>query len=272
MLKRAVINLQSAVNAFRMICCCHFTPGSKTCGTGILVSALYDRYLNLASIEFPIMLSQIKQFETLNISINVYINSRYTRRVLTNGAREECGAWRVLIGVGGTHCRGGKAWERRREGPDQPHRCLCKHRTPVDGLHKHDDVSLCLSYFSPLLSQTFHVTFFFITRRCRRHRPRVHSKMRFWAAAVANPAFTPKCISGRRHRPRVHPKMRRRIITRTRCSRWHIIDVFSQFFFSRSEAVDNDIFFSKKRSSSLLRPQWEIGDTSSLLRPNRDDR
>ena len=51
---------------------------------------------------------------------------------------------------------------RRREGPGRLHHCFYKHRTPVDGLHKHDDdISLCFSYFSPPLSQTFHVTFFF---------------------------------------------------------------------------------------------------------------
>jgi len=56
---------------FRMICYCRSTPGSKTCGTGILVSALV---LNFAGIKFPMTLRQIKKFETLNdISINLYI-------------------------------------------------------------------------------------------------------------------------------------------------------------------------------------------------------
>ena len=97
--------------------------------------------------------------------------------------------------AGNTRRSGGKAQGRRREGPGRLHRCLCKHRTPVDGLHKHDDVSLYLSYFSSPPSQTFHVTFFFVTlrhRRRHRHGPRVQN------------AFLDRCC----RKPRVHPKMR----------------------------------------------------------------
>ena len=31
--------------------------------------------------------------------------------------------------------------------PGQRHHCLHKHRNPVDGLRKHDDIPLCVSYF-----------------------------------------------------------------------------------------------------------------------------
>jgi len=46
-------------------------PGLKKCVTGILVSALFHS-VDLASIEFPIALSQIKKFKTLNDISNVW--------------------------------------------------------------------------------------------------------------------------------------------------------------------------------------------------------
>ena len=101
--------------------------------------------------------------------------SRYTRRVLTHGARGERGARGVFVGAGGRRGEGG--------GKAPVGYIAVYVNVGPDGLHKHDDdVSLCLSYFSPPSSQTFHVTFFFvIRRRCRRrrHGPCVHSKMRF---------------------------------------------------------------------------------------------
>ncbi|XP_011054553.1 PREDICTED: uncharacterized protein LOC105146165 [Acromyrmex echinatior] len=56
-----------------MVCCCRSTPGSKTWNG----NPHYTSVLNLAGIEFPMMLSQIKKFETLNdISINIYTNEK----------------------------------------------------------------------------------------------------------------------------------------------------------------------------------------------------
>ena len=74
MLKRTVINIQTADNVcFACDLLLPLSPGSKKCGTGVLVPAR----LNLAGIEFPMMLNQIKKFETLNdISINVYTNEK----------------------------------------------------------------------------------------------------------------------------------------------------------------------------------------------------
>jgi len=67
MLKRAVIKLRTML---RVVCCCHSTSGSRKCTSRIRT---IHRFW-ISGIEFPMTLSQIKKFETLNdISINVYI-------------------------------------------------------------------------------------------------------------------------------------------------------------------------------------------------------
>jgi len=70
--------------------------------------------------------------------------SRDNRRVLTLEAREEWGARGVLVGA---RILADAEKERQGAGRFRRYRYLHKHRTPVDGLRKHD-VSLCLSYFS----------------------------------------------------------------------------------------------------------------------------
>jgi len=64
-------HVQPAENA-----CCRSISCSKTCGTGESSYSHYTSILNFASIEFSMTLSQIRKFETLNISINVYINEK----------------------------------------------------------------------------------------------------------------------------------------------------------------------------------------------------
>jgi len=71
--------------------------------------------------------------------------SRDNRRVLILEAREEWRARGVLVGA---KILADAEKERQGAGRFRRYRYLNKHRTPVDGLRKHNDVSLCLSYFS----------------------------------------------------------------------------------------------------------------------------
>ena len=76
MLKRAVINVQTADNAcfaWSVVAALHPAQGNAHRESSY---PHYTLVLNLAGIEFPMTLSQIKKLETLNdISINVYTHT-----------------------------------------------------------------------------------------------------------------------------------------------------------------------------------------------------